>query len=83
MIHYLVARKTSDDIMWPMIESKLSVLGDMGVGGGNFKEAENSKHDVKDDKQTDIMKFFQPSKSRSGEVGSSDDMPSSKKAKHS
>ena len=24
VIHYLVAPKTSDDIMWPMIESKLS-----------------------------------------------------------
>ena len=62
VIHYLVARQTSDDIMWPMIESKLSVLGDMGVGADDFKSAEASNYSVPDgDKesgQTDIMSFF-------------------------
>ena len=27
VIHYLVAHKTSDDKMWPLIETKLSILG--------------------------------------------------------
>ena len=44
VIHYLVARKTSDDKMWPMIEAKLSVLGGMGVGSGDYKDTENSNY---------------------------------------
>ena len=66
--------------MWPMIEAKLSVLGNMGVGGGDFGQVECSEYDIKDDKQLDIMNFFQPSKSKSDELPISD-MPSSKKAK--
>ena len=53
--------------MWPMIESKLSVLGDMGVGTDDFKSAEASNYSAPESggKQVDIMNFF-TAKSRGG-----------------
>ena len=75
VIHYLVARRTSDDAMWPMIESKLSVLGDMGVGADDFKSAEASNYSVPESEtnlgQTNIMNFF-TAKSRGGERSDGD-----------
>jgi len=58
VIHYLVAHKTSDDKMWPMIEAKLSILGNMGVSSGDFKDTSCSHHTAPSD-QTDIMSFFE------------------------
>ena len=68
--------------MWPMIESKLSVLGDMGVGADDFKSAEASNYSVPsqgDQAQTNIMNFFT---ARSRDEGKEDeDGRCSKKAK--
>lgn len=72
VIHYLVARGTSDDTMWPMIESKLSVLGNMGVSAGDFRAAESSNYQgqSQDEGQTSIVKFFKkPTSGESGEEG--------------
>ena len=59
--------------MWPMIESKLSVLGDMGVGADDFKSAEASNYSAPDSdgRQVDIMKFFTAKSRDSDEDGES------------
>ena len=40
-VQYLVARETADDVMWPMIQSKLSVLNQAGLSKDNFEESES------------------------------------------
>ena len=36
-----MARETADDVMWPMIQSKLSVLNKAGLSKDNFEESES------------------------------------------
>ncbi|XP_051881821.1 SWI/SNF-related matrix-associated actin-dependent regulator of chromatin subfamily A-like protein 1 [Pristis pectinata] len=43
-IHYLVARGTADDYLWPMIQEKLKVLGQAGLSGNNFSEFETTDY---------------------------------------
>ena len=40
-IQYLVARDTADDVIWPMIQSKLSVLNKTGLSKDNFEESQS------------------------------------------
>ena len=40
-VQYLVARETADDVIWPMIQSKLSVLNKAGLSKDNFEESES------------------------------------------
>ena len=40
-IQYLVARDTADDVIWPMIQSKLSVLNKAGLSKDNFEESQS------------------------------------------
>lgn len=40
MVQYLVARKTADDHIWPLIQSKLEVLGKVGLSDDKL---DNSK----------------------------------------
>ena len=40
-VQYLVARETADDVLWPMIQSKLSVLNKAGLSKDNFEESES------------------------------------------
>ncbi|XP_037705236.1 SWI/SNF-related matrix-associated actin-dependent regulator of chromatin subfamily A-like protein 1 isoform X2 [Choloepus didactylus] len=37
-IHYLVARGTADDYLWPLIQEKIKVLGEAGLSETNFSE---------------------------------------------
>ncbi|XP_044525365.1 SWI/SNF-related matrix-associated actin-dependent regulator of chromatin subfamily A-like protein 1 [Gracilinanus agilis] len=37
-IHYLVARGTADDYLWPLIQEKIKVLGQAGLSETNFSE---------------------------------------------
>lgn len=71
IINYLVAKRTSDDIMWPMIESRLSVLGGMGVSADDFAAAEASNFRAPggecDYSQTNIMKFFTAKEEEGGQ----------------
>ncbi|KAK9410485.1 SWI/SNF-related matrix-associated actin-dependent regulator of chromatin subfamily A-like 1 [Crotalus adamanteus] len=37
-IHYLVAKGTADDYLWPLIEKKIRVLGEAGLSEAKFSE---------------------------------------------
>ncbi|XP_021254856.1 SWI/SNF-related matrix-associated actin-dependent regulator of chromatin subfamily A-like protein 1 [Numida meleagris] len=60
-IHYLVARGTADDFLWPMIQEKIKVLGEAGLSETNFSDtAESTNYYPKPDpKQKTIYELFQ------------------------
>ncbi|KAG8431649.1 hypothetical protein GDO86_020616 [Hymenochirus boettgeri] len=61
-IHYLVAKGTADDYLWPMIQEKIKVLGQAGLSEVNFSETtESTDFFYKDPKQKTIYDLFQRS----------------------
>ncbi|NXC43425.1 SMAL1 protein, partial [Penelope pileata] len=60
-VHYLVARGTADDFLWPMIQEKIKVLGEAGLSETNFSNtAESTNYCPKPDpKQKTIYELFQ------------------------
>ncbi|XP_075037202.1 SWI/SNF-related matrix-associated actin-dependent regulator of chromatin subfamily A-like protein 1 [Mixophyes fleayi] len=61
-IHYLVAKGTADDYLWPMIQEKINVLGQAGLSETNFSETtESADFLCKDPKQRTIYDLFQRS----------------------
>ncbi|XP_062603453.1 LOW QUALITY PROTEIN: SWI/SNF-related matrix-associated actin-dependent regulator of chromatin subfamily A-like protein 1 [Saccostrea cucullata] len=58
-VHYLVARGTADDHVWPLVQKKLEVLSKAGLSKEDFSAAD-TKH-ITDSKQTDLMQFFEES----------------------
>ncbi|KAM6349120.1 SWI/SNF-related matrix-associated actin-dependent regulator of chromatin subfamily A-like protein 1 isoform 2-T4 [Alca torda] len=60
-VHYLVAKGTADDYLWPMIQEKIEVLGEAGLSETNFsKTAESTNYCPKPDpKQKTIYDLFQ------------------------
>ncbi|NXD78762.1 SMAL1 protein, partial [Halcyon senegalensis] len=60
-VHYLVAKGTADDYLWPMIQEKIRVLGEAGLSETNFsKTAESTNYCPKPDpKQKTIYDLFQ------------------------
>uniref|UniRef100_H0WJS4 SWI/SNF-related matrix-associated actin-dependent regulator of chromatin subfamily A-like protein 1 n=1 Tax=Otolemur garnettii TaxID=30611 RepID=H0WJS4_OTOGA len=62
-IHYLVARGTADDYLWPLIQEKIKVLGEAGLSETNFSEVtEATDYKIlKDPKQQKIYDLFQKS----------------------
>ncbi|XP_030614198.1 SWI/SNF-related matrix-associated actin-dependent regulator of chromatin subfamily A-like protein 1 isoform X2 [Archocentrus centrarchus] len=61
-IHYLVAKGTADDHLWPMIQEKMNVLEQVGLSESNLSEkAENASFHSKDPNQRSIMEMFQRS----------------------
>ncbi|XP_036609529.1 SWI/SNF-related matrix-associated actin-dependent regulator of chromatin subfamily A-like protein 1 [Trichosurus vulpecula] len=58
-IHYLVARGTADDYLWPLIQEKIKVLGQAGLSETNFSElTEATDYFHKDPKQKKIYDLF-------------------------
>ncbi|XP_030808672.1 SWI/SNF-related matrix-associated actin-dependent regulator of chromatin subfamily A-like protein 1 [Camarhynchus parvulus] len=66
-VHYLVAKGTADDYLWPMIQEKIKVLGEAGLSETNFSEtAESTNYYPKTDpKQKTIFDLFQKTFSES------------------
>ncbi|XP_072300496.1 SWI/SNF-related matrix-associated actin-dependent regulator of chromatin subfamily A-like protein 1 [Eucyclogobius newberryi] len=61
-IHYLVAKGTADDHLWPLIQEKMNVLEQVGLSESNLSEnAINSSFHSKDPNQRSIMDMFQRS----------------------
>ncbi|XP_061465214.1 SWI/SNF-related matrix-associated actin-dependent regulator of chromatin subfamily A-like protein 1 isoform X2 [Rhineura floridana] len=61
-IHYLVAKGTADDYLWPMIQEKIRVLGEAGLSEAKFSEtAEATDYFFckPDPKQQTILNLFQ------------------------
>lgn len=44
-VHYLLARGTTDDTLWPLLLKKLSTLEAVGLGKNDFKGMHNREHD--------------------------------------
>ncbi|XP_028663373.1 SWI/SNF-related matrix-associated actin-dependent regulator of chromatin subfamily A-like protein 1 isoform X1 [Erpetoichthys calabaricus] len=69
-IHYLVAKGTADDYLWPMIQEKMKVLEQAGLSESNISDnAESAKFTCKDPKQKTILDMFQRSFAEGGEDG--------------
>ncbi|XP_036965140.1 SWI/SNF-related matrix-associated actin-dependent regulator of chromatin subfamily A-like protein 1 [Acanthopagrus latus] len=61
-IHYLVAKGSADDHLWPMIQEKMNVLEQVGLSESNLSDkAVNSSFHSKDPNQRSIMEMFQRS----------------------
>ncbi|KAK2839698.1 hypothetical protein Q5P01_013438 [Channa striata] len=61
-IHYLVAKGTADDHLWPMIQEKMNVLEQVGLSESNLSNnALNASFHSKDPNQRSIMDMFQRS----------------------
>ncbi|KAK5861167.1 hypothetical protein PBY51_022583 [Eleginops maclovinus] len=61
-IHYLVAKGTADDHLWPMIQQKMNVLEQVGLSESNLSDkAVIASFHSKDPKQRSIMEMFQRS----------------------
>ncbi|KAM9805139.1 SWI/SNF-related matrix-associated actin-dependent regulator of chromatin subfamily A-like protein 1 [Neosynchiropus ocellatus] len=61
-IHYLVAKGTADDHLWPMIQEKMNVLQQVGLSESNLSvNAVNSSFHSKDRNQLSIKEMFQRS----------------------
>ncbi|RXN16995.1 SWI SNF-related matrix-associated actin-dependent regulator of chromatin subfamily A 1 [Labeo rohita] len=61
-IHYLVAKGTADDHLWPMIQEKMNVLEQVGLSESNISEnAESASFHSKDPQQLTITEMFQRS----------------------
>ncbi|XP_013929526.1 PREDICTED: SWI/SNF-related matrix-associated actin-dependent regulator of chromatin subfamily A-like protein 1 [Thamnophis sirtalis] len=61
-IHYLVAKGTADDYLWPLIEKKIRVLGEAGLSEAKFSEtAETTNYYIckEDTKQQTMLDLFQ------------------------
>lgn len=56
-VHYLLARGTTDDRIWPLILQKLSTLEKVGLGKNDFGTMTQIEHDPA---QPTIEKFFKP-----------------------
>lgn len=54
-VHYLLAKGTTDDSIWPMILKKLSMLESVGLGKNDFNSIRKEEHDPS---QQRITKFF-------------------------
>lgn len=61
-VHYLVAKGTADDYLWPMIQEKMNVLEQVGLSESNISEkAESASFHSKDPHQLTITEMFQRS----------------------
>ncbi|XP_068428512.1 SWI/SNF-related matrix-associated actin-dependent regulator of chromatin subfamily A-like protein 1 isoform X2 [Clinocottus analis] len=61
-IHYLVAKGTADDHLWPMIQEKMNILEQVGLSESNLSDkAVNASFRSKDPNQKSIMEMFQRS----------------------
>nr|XP_022308254.1 SWI/SNF-related matrix-associated actin-dependent regulator of chromatin subfamily A-like protein 1 [Crassostrea virginica] len=58
-VHYLVARGTADDHLWPLVQKKLEVLSKAGLSKEDFSSADTKT--MKDSRQSDLMQFFEES----------------------
>uniref|UniRef100_A0AAZ3R698 SWI/SNF-related matrix-associated actin-dependent regulator of chromatin subfamily A-like protein 1 n=1 Tax=Oncorhynchus tshawytscha TaxID=74940 RepID=A0AAZ3R698_ONCTS len=62
-IHYLVAKGTADDYLWPMIQEKMHVLEQVGLSESNLSEKAESAmcYVFQDSQQRRITEMFQRS----------------------
>lgn len=57
-IHYLVAKETVDDFIWPLVNKKLNVLNKAGLAGEDFSTADSTLFNKEVDSQLTLDDFF-------------------------
>ncbi|CAB4008123.1 SWI SNF-related matrix-associated actin-dependent regulator of chromatin subfamily A 1 [Paramuricea clavata] len=57
VVHYLLARKTADDYLWPLIQKKLDVLSEAGLNKEDFSDLDTKT--FQDPKQRDLKDLFE------------------------
>ncbi|XP_064401335.1 SWI/SNF-related matrix-associated actin-dependent regulator of chromatin subfamily A-like protein 1 isoform X1 [Halichondria panicea] len=74
-VHYLIAKDTVDDFIWPLIQNKLSVLSQAGLAKDDFSSAESAVLTAKDATQKTLMDCFRDlvSKSEMDQLSNFDD----------
>ncbi|XP_019635007.1 PREDICTED: SWI/SNF-related matrix-associated actin-dependent regulator of chromatin subfamily A-like protein 1 [Branchiostoma belcheri] len=58
-VHYLVARGTADDYIWPLVQGKLDVLSKAGLTKDDFSTADTTS--FRDPKQESILSYLEQS----------------------
>ncbi|KAG7502720.1 SWI SNF-related matrix-associated actin-dependent regulator of chromatin subfamily A 1 [Solea senegalensis] len=72
-IHYLVAKGTADDHLWPMIQQKMNVLEQVGLSESNLSDkAVSASFHSKDPKQRSIIEMFQRSFTADDDIDETD-----------
>ncbi|EYC38236.1 hypothetical protein Y032_0731g1900 [Ancylostoma ceylanicum] len=56
-VQYLIARNTADDFIWPLVQKKLDVLGQVSLSNDTFRDAERS-HLRCESHHSEITDFF-------------------------
>ncbi|KAL6726381.1 hypothetical protein Aduo_008359 [Ancylostoma duodenale] len=56
-VQYLIARNTADDFIWPLVQKKLDVLGQVSLSNDTFRDAERS-HLRCETHHSEITDFF-------------------------
>uniref|UniRef100_A0A1I7XAV5 Helicase C-terminal domain-containing protein n=1 Tax=Heterorhabditis bacteriophora TaxID=37862 RepID=A0A1I7XAV5_HETBA len=57
-VQYLVARNTADDVMWPLIQKKIDVLGQVNLSSDSFRDAEKTHLDCSETPNHDIGQYL-------------------------
>ncbi|CAB3402478.1 unnamed protein product [Caenorhabditis bovis] len=60
-VQYLIAKNTSDDVMWNMVQRKLDVLGQVSLSSDTFRTAEKTHLRFTDSAQPSIVKYLNDS----------------------
>ncbi|MFH4975848.1 hypothetical protein AB6A40_002557 [Gnathostoma spinigerum] len=62
-VQYLVAQGTADDVMWPLIQKKMDVLGSFNLSSDTFKGIDNvHKNMVSNVAANSVVNYFPPTK---------------------
>ncbi|XP_076058003.1 SWI/SNF-related matrix-associated actin-dependent regulator of chromatin subfamily A-like protein 1 [Oratosquilla oratoria] len=67
LVQYLVAQGTVDDYIWPLIQTKLEVLGKAGLAKDNFKNSDFTKQEDKN--QETILKYLSTVMEEEDDIG--------------
>ncbi|XP_070210703.1 SWI/SNF-related matrix-associated actin-dependent regulator of chromatin subfamily A-like protein 1 [Littorina saxatilis] len=59
LVYYLVAQNTADDYIWPLVQSKLQVLGKAGLAGDDFEDTDATH--VRDPEEKKMLDMFEES----------------------
>ena len=80
VVHYLIAEKTADDQLWPMVKNKLAVMKQAGLTHGDeFKDAEYGMQQAKAPVGQSTLSFFESSSNSKRSLESRDEERASSK----
>ncbi|KAJ1355035.1 SWI/SNF- matrix-associated actin-dependent regulator of chromatin sub A-like protein 1 [Parelaphostrongylus tenuis] len=57
-VQYLIARNTADDVIWPLVQKKLDVLGQVNLSNETFRHASHTHMKCESSMNLEITDFF-------------------------